>query len=150
MAIKHAVKSAYDKFHKRNWDSIYYLVDLHDTIFESTYDNNELIAIPQAFKVLKELVKLPETKIILWSSVTEESKEIYIRLFEKNSEGKVYAFNKNPDYLDALDKNGQTYASFAEKPYISIIIDDKAGFTKKDWKKLKSAVLKYRIKKDRD
>jgi hypothetical protein len=146
MSIKDAVKSAYKKFKERNWDSIYYLVDLHDTVFESSYNGNnveELKMIPEAIKFLKKLCEFQETKIILWSSVSLEDQDKYIKLFE-NSIGKVYAFNNNPDYNSAFATNGSKYADFSQKPYFSIIVDDKAGFTKKDWKRLYKSVKTWR------
>lgn len=142
MSIKTVVKSAYEKYHKRNWDSIYYLVDLHDTVFESTYDSNSIVIIQEAKKYLQKLSQFPETKIILWSSVTLEDKLKYIDIFD-NLNLSIFAFNINPDYTTA-EGSGGIYADFSEKPYFSVIVDDKAGFERSDWKKLYKAVKKYR------
>jgi hypothetical protein len=139
--ITRAVRTAYKKMQDRNWDTIYYLVDLHETVFHSDYDNVALNIYPEAKKALQYLCMLPETKIILWSSVYEQDKETYIN--ELKTYGIVVdAFNVNP--FEGNTKMG----CFSEKPYFSVVIDDKAGFIPSEWTDIMDVVKEIKYKKD--
>ena len=39
MSIEIAIKKAYEAAVNKNWDTIYVMVDIHDTIAESNYKN---------------------------------------------------------------------------------------------------------------
>ncbi len=135
--ITNAVKGAYRKMHDRNWDKIYYLVDLHETVFCNNYDGIAYTFYPDALIGLQYLSSLPETRIILWSSVYEEDKKTYVDLL-KDHDIRVDAFNINP-----FEKNTKV-GCFDEKPYFSVVIDDKAGFITSDWIKIMETVKEIR------
>lgn len=126
--ISRAIENAYNKAKERNWDKIYYLVDLHETVFYNNYDDTATKAYPCAIRVLKELTKFPETRIILWSSVNHVDKLKYLKTFQ-DLEIPIMAFNENKEVENTKVGN------FEEKPYFSVIIDDKAGFSPShgDW-----------------
>lgn len=120
--IEKAIIRAYDVMHKRNWDTIYWAIDLHGTCLISSYDNDKIEFInPQAEMTLKELSKYPETKIILWSCLHAPEWERVLAFFERHGI-KVAAVNANP----FEQSNG--YADFSSKFYFSVLLDDKAGF----------------------
>lgn len=135
--ISRAIEGAYKKMHDRGWDTIYYLVDLHETVYCNNYDGLALNFYPDAITGLQYLTSLPETKIILWSSVYEEDKSSYIEALKEHNI-KVDAFNNNP-----FEKNTKV-GCFNEKPYFSVLIDDKAGFIPSDWLKIIDTVKKVR------
>lgn len=135
--ITEAVKGAYKKMYDRKWNKIYYLVDLHETVFCNNYEGLAINLYPDAIEGLQYLCTLPETRIILWSSVYEEDKQTYVDILKKH-DIKVDAFNINP-----FEKNTKV-GCFDEKPYFSVLIDDKAGFIPSDWIKIKKLVEKIR------
>ena len=120
--ITDAIKRAYDTMHARNWDTIYWAIDLHGVCLESNYKTGVHTFISEtAINTLRLIGSLKESKIIIWSSVHEKDKQVIIDLFAENGIP-VYGFNKNIHEADT--KTG----SFKEKFYFSVLLDDKAGF----------------------
>lgn len=124
--ISTAVRAAYTKMAERKWDSIYYLLDLHGTVFIPDYEGHSFKAYESASNGLKRICALPETKLIIWSSVREADKEMYIKELCKLGvpREKIIGFNVNP-----LEDKPTLVGDFSEKPYFSVIVDDKAGFS---------------------
>lgn len=68
--ITRAISRAYRVMRERNWDTVYWAVDLHGTVLESTYQVGTFQFINQAAETaLQYLSSLPETRIIVWSSM---------------------------------------------------------------------------------
>jgi hypothetical protein len=113
---------------ERNWDTIYWAVDLHGVCLESNYEQGGYRWINQsALRVLRKISSLPETKIILWSSVYSDEKSDIIGFFNDNGI-EVYDFNANDG------ESNTRVSSFDEKFYFSVLLDDKAGFDPEtDW-----------------
>lgn len=125
--ITRAIKRAYDVMSERNWDTVYWAVDLHGTVLESNYETGGYQWInPNIPVYLRALNRLPETKIILWSSVHEADKEGVVAFFTEHGI-KVDWFNENPEVTNT------TTGNFDQKFYFSILVDDKAGFDPSDW-----------------
>lgn len=125
--ITRAIKRAYDVMSERNWDTIYWAIDLHGTVLKSNYEAGGYEWLDANIPVsLRALNRLPETKIILWSSVHEPDKEGVIAFF-KASGIKVDYFNENPEVPNTVTGN------FDQKFYFSVLVDDKAGFDPSDW-----------------
>ena len=120
--ITRAIETAYKKMYERNWDKIYYLVDLHETVYHNDYNEVACRLYPQAVDALKALSEFPETRIILWSSVHEEDKATYMEQLQKLGI-RVDGFNVNSEVVDTK------VGCFDEKTYFSVLIDDKAGFS---------------------
>lgn len=121
MIVK-AVERAYKVMAERNWDTVYWAVDLHGVCLRSNYESGGYKWLNDDVpRVLKLLSDRPENKIILWSSVYPEEKSDIIGFF--NDHGiQVWDFNGN-------DSEPNTKVScFNEKFYFSILLDDKAGF----------------------
>jgi len=131
MSIIKAVEKAYKLLEERDWDTIYWAIDLHDTCIKSTYKNFDLSWINEnVLKTLALIRSFPETKIIIWSSCHTHTKLAVSKFFKQNG---IYFdfFNQNPDIENTPVGN------FSEKFYFSILIDDKAGFDPNiDWKLL--------------
>jgi hypothetical protein len=121
MIIK-AIDRAYRVMKERNWDTIYWAIDLHGVCFKSTYETSTYEWInDNVVPSLLEITSHPENKIILWSGVHDFEKPEIIKFFEL--EGiHVDFFNCNPLEDNTLSGN------FAEKFYFNILLDDKAGF----------------------
>ncbi len=129
MSIIKAIERAYQIKEERNWDTIYWAIDLHGTCIKSNYVSGEYEWINEdALKCLQLIDTLKESKIIIWSSCyTEEMYKLSSFFIENNI--LISFFNQNP-YI----KNTET-GCFDEKFYFSILLDDKAGFDPDtDWK----------------
>lgn len=129
MSIIKAVERAYSLLQERNWDTIYWAIDLHGTCIKSNYVSGEYEWINEdALKCLQLISNLKETKIIIWSSLYRSEKfKIWVWLSEQGIE--ILNFNSN----DSI-KNTET-GCFDTKFYFSILLDDKAGFDPDtDWK----------------
>lgn len=122
MSIVKAVAKAYAVMQARNWDTVYWAVDLHGVCLKSNYQTNSYEWINEAAKrALKVISSLPESKIILWSSVYTNEMHNIIEFF--NKEGiNIHGFNKN------FHENSNDVSCFEEKFYFSVLLDDKAGF----------------------
>lgn len=127
MSIFRAIKSAYEKTAERNWDRVYWALDLHGTCIKSTYQKHTYEWInPRIKDAIQKLVAYPETHLILWSSVYPDEQQHIIKFFE--DEGiRITGFNTNP-----LEPSNRV-SWFDEKFYMSIIVDDKAGFDPSEW-----------------
>lgn len=129
MSIIKAIDKAYRFLEERNWNTIYWAIDLHDTCIVSNYKNNKFSWINEdVLKTLTLIRYLPETKIIIWSSCHVPTK-IAVSNFFKNHNIFFDYFNCNPEIKST------PIADFEEKFYFSILIDDKTGFDPNtDWK----------------
>lgn len=127
MSTARALKNAYEKTFNRKWDKVYWALDLHDTCFRATYEKftyewyNEHVR-----EALLRLTAHAETHLILWSSVHPDEKPHILKFFA-DAGIRVSGFNTNP-----LEPSNKT-SFFDEKFYMSVIIDDKAGFDPEEW-----------------
>ena len=128
MSIIKSIERAYSLLQERNWDTIYWAIDLHGTCIKSNYVSGEYEWINEdALKCLQLIRSLKETRIILWSSVYSKE-QLNIRKFFYENDVEVDFFN------NSLEKNTET-GCFNTKFYFSILLDDKAGFDPDtDWK----------------
>lgn len=133
--IVRAIKRAYDVTIEREWDTIYWALDLHGTCLASNYDNDKVSFLNDTVvKALQTISNYPETKIIIWSSIDAETERKVRHLFEQN-DIKIFAFNENPDVANTETGN------FDKKFYFSIVVDDKAGFDPSDWTSVQYTVF---------
>lgn len=122
---------SYKLMEKRNWDTLYISVDIHDTILESTY-STEISKVPFRFalETLQLLSKRKEIVLILWTCSKKEDITEYVKYFSENNINFKYV-NSNPEVQD------KSYADYSEKFYANLILDDKAGFSAlEDWEEL--------------
>lgn len=119
--ILRAVKLAYEK-HSEKYPHIFWKIDLHGVCLRSSYKAGEYEWInDDVVPALKEIMRCPHSKIILWSSCYEHEQEKIIKFFN-DSGVHVDFFNENPMFANT------EYGCFDQKFYFSILIDDKAGF----------------------
>jgi hypothetical protein len=130
MEITKSFDGAFKRMKDRNWEKIYVLVDIHDTIFEACYHNEEQYKwYPYAKEALEIMSYSSQICLILWSSS-------YKNVLEDNY-GKL--FKENNIKFDYININPETenneLSCFDEKTYFNVGIDDKFGFeAEKDWK----------------
>jgi len=112
----------------QDWDCVYIMIDLHGVIIPPNYHRiNDLQFIHRyTQQCLQYFSDQDDIKLILWSSSYKEEIQKVVKWLASN---KIYFdyFNENP-----LENNTK-YADFSKKPYFSILLEDKAGFTENDW-----------------
>ena len=129
--LVNTLKKSFKKMIERNWDTVYIFVDMHETVMEPTWNSIPSVKLyPMALDTLKLMSEHENIKLILWSSSLPHINLEYQKLFKES--GVIFsAINSNPFEKDT------EYADFTTKPYISLILDDKAGFVPvSDWSPL--------------
>lgn len=130
-----AIPRAYAVMKERNWDTVYWAVDLHGTVIESNYQTGTYSYISEEAKLaLQAISALPETKLILWSSMYGPDQANIMELFRLDGI-KVDWFNENPE---AENTNS---GCFNQKFYFSVLVDDKAGFDPSEWSAVMATTL---------
>jgi hypothetical protein len=123
MSALDAVRTAECLFYHRQWDIMYWAVDLHGTLLHSSYDNTDLT--PQYYPHAKETMALlsrePRFKFILYTCSYEENIKELIRLMGEDCI-RFDFINDNPE------AENTKYGDFRKKPYFNVLLDDKAGF----------------------
>lgn len=128
MMILTAFERALNRMREKNWDCIYVAVDIHDTIFRGCYHDTETYEwLGRSKECLQMMTKLKYIKLILWSSCHQEELDQYIKVFEENDIHFDY-INSNPEVQD------DDLASYKEKFYFNVGLDDKFGFVEDGWK----------------
>jgi adenine C2-methylase RlmN of 23S rRNA A2503 and tRNA A37 len=128
--IRDAIYSAFDKMKARGWTTMYWAIDVHDTILKGHYASDQSYSLyPYAAKVLKWISDQPDMKIIIFTSSYAADYERLSKWFWETHGIKFDYLNENPEC-------GNTdYADFGSKFYFNVLLDDKAGFDpEKDWK----------------
>ena len=137
--IVKAFKNAITKKKQRGWDRIYVFVDIHETVLKPTWDKENL---PNEFYrnsllALKILSDRSDIRLVMYTSSTPKDIDYYVRILKSHGIHMDF-INKNPEVVT----NG--YGDYSDKPYMNVILDDKAGFLpRKDWTK----ILRY-LEKD--
>ena len=128
MSIENSFDRAFARMRRRNWEHIYVLVDIHDTVFEACYRNEEEHKwYPFAKEALQLMSYARNIKLILWTSSYREIINEYLEYFKANSVS-----------FDMVNSNSETtnneLSCFDEKTYFNVGIDDKFGFdAETDW-----------------
>lgn len=130
--IIRAFHIAIERAKQRGWDKIYVFVDIHETMIKPNYDADHIPT--EFYDHVKEVMKYLSDKyfftLILYTCSWPKENEEYLKIFEKNGIHFSY-INKNPEVTS------KGYGCYDDKPYINILIDDKAGFDpEEDWAKL--------------
>jgi hypothetical protein len=126
--IINAFQNALNTKIKRQWDFIYIAIDLHGTICEGHYENDQSVEIyPYAEDVLRIFTEAAFIKTILYTCTHAHDIEQYLKIF--SSKGIHFDYvNENPECPST------NLADFSKKLHYNALIDDKAGFDPADWK----------------
>lgn len=128
MNIEKSFDVAFKRMKERNWEKIYVLVDIHDTVFEACYhEKEEHKWYPFAKEALDIMSHAQQISLILWTSTYKSIIDEYIGYFKANG----IRF----DYINRNTETENTSLScFDEKTYFNVGIDDKFGFeAETDW-----------------
>jgi hypothetical protein len=129
MGIKKAFDAAFIRMREKNWEKIYVVVDIHDTILRACYDDEETYDyLPSAKEALQMMSLRKDICLILWSSSHRDKLMEYTRHFLDDGIRFDY-INENPEV------DNTRLQSFEEKLYMNVGLDDKFGFDgETDWK----------------
>lgn len=129
MGIKKAFDAAFIRMREKNWEKIYVVVDIHDTILRACYDDEETYDyMPSAKQALQMMSLRKDICLILWSSSHRDKLMEYTRHFLDDGIRFDY-INENPEV------DNTRLQSFEEKLYMNVGLDDKFGFDgETDWK----------------
>lgn len=131
------VKKYNEFWNNPQYDFCYIAVDIHGTIFEPSFENEETYKYyPYAKECLQILSNNPKIKLILWSGCYANVFQNYINHFENNNIHFDY-INENPECKNS------SYACLDKKFYFDIGIDDRFGFdATTDWEELYNNINK--------
>lgn len=140
MNIERAIREAFNRAQARNNDYLVVLVDIHDTIFEACWHNEENFKyFPYAKETLQEMSKRDDIKIVLWSSTYPQDLDMYL--------DKLLDDNIIVDYVNENPYDGNTdLACFDKKFYFSFGIDNAFGFEPEtDWKIIYNTLNNFKL-----
>ncbi|MEG0870023.1 MAG: hypothetical protein RSD49_01610 [Hafnia sp.] len=136
--LNRAIERAYRIAQERNYNIVYWALDLHGTCIHSNYQQNTYNWINEdCLPALRSIAAHEETRIILWSSLHPDEIPNVVKFFEENGI-KVFAVNENHS------EGNTTTGNFDKKFYMSVIVDDKAGFDPEDWQSVAHCVNQSR------
>ena len=138
MDIIGAFETAFNRAKQQNWDYIVVLVDIHDTIFKACWNSTEHYEyLGKAKETLQLMTKMPNIKLILWSSTYDDKLLKYIH---RMGEDNIFwdAVNSN-----LPDTQNTKLACFDKKLYFSVGIDNAFGFEpEKDWNNIYNYLIR--------
>lgn len=128
MGIKKSFDAAFVRMREKNWEKIYVVVDIHDTILRACYDDEETYDyLPSAKEALQMMSLRKDICLILWSSCHPDKLVEYAQHFLDDGIRFDY-INENPEVENTRLQN------FEEKLYMNVGLDDKFGFDgETDW-----------------
>lgn len=132
MSLITYITKTYESKERRGWKTIYWLIDLHDTIIPGNYtkNNDGKQFYPYAKETLQLLSKRQDTVLILWTS--GHLQPSYDAMDWMKEQGINFTYlNANP-----LEKDTEL-CDFTKKMYFNILLDDKSGYDgEKDWESI--------------
>ena len=121
--MKNHIIRAFKKIKDRNWDTIDWAIDRHETCIVPTYDPSEIATefYPLAKETLIRLTQRADSRLILFTCSHDKEVGEYLNFFKQN--GIVFSYvNENPEVQNTHVGN------FERKWYFNILLEDKAGF----------------------
>ena len=131
MDIAKAFEVAFNRKIEKNWEKIYVVVDIHDTILRACYENEETYDYyPYSREALQLMTAREDICLILWSGCYAEKMDEYRARFAEEGIRFDYS-NENPEV------GNTSFQNFEVKLYFNVGIDDKFGFEPEtDWVKV--------------
>jgi hypothetical protein len=132
--ITRAITSAIQMARTREWDTLYWGIDLHGTVIVPNWNEEKIPrdCYPLALETLRRIQNSTiMDKNILILSTSSHPKEIeqYEKFFKRNGIEFKYT-NSNPEVSSAKGNFG----FYDDKYYFNVMIEDKAGFDPyEDW-----------------
>ena len=132
------IQNAFKEKKEKNWEKLYWAIDLHHTVITGTYNrfNTGATIYPYAKEVLDFLYNHNEHRTILWTSSHNDAIKDILQRFDL----KFHFINKNEEVPS------NSLCNFDTKLYFNILLDDKAGFDgTTGWLDIKTELIKQKI-----
>ena len=138
MSIISSIKRSYKAAKRKNWDTVYWAFDIHETIIVPNYQLGNIPKefYPHAKETMQMISKRKDIDLILYTCSHPNEIKKYLSFFKKL--GIKFKFvNENPDVHNA------SYGCYDKKFYFNVLFEDKGGFdAKTDWLKVKKFLIK--------
>jgi hypothetical protein len=131
---KQLITDAYIHKQSKNWNHLYWIVDLHDTVISGTYNkfNEGAIIYPYAKETLDYLYSHNVHQSILWTSSHDDAINDILKRFD---------IRFNYHHINPECPNTDI-CNFDRKLYFNFILDDKARFDPhNDWKEIYDSLI---------
>jgi hypothetical protein len=116
------IKEAFRVKKERNWEKVYFMFDIHGTIFVPSYHREETFEFyPYAQEALELITNDSEIVNILWTCTSDENVRKYYDYLKSCNINFDY-INENPEIVNTK------LSCFEKKMYCSAGFDDKFGF----------------------
>lgn len=121
--ITRAITNALRDKEKKNWQRMYWAVDIHGTMIVPNYTGGVLPSefYPHAKEVMQRISKREDIVLILFTCSHPHEVEKYMDFFQSNGIHFKYA-NRNPE------AENTAYGCYEHKPYFNVLFEDKCGF----------------------
>lgn len=132
MIFPRLIKKALLLKEERGWDHIAIAVDLHGTVFKSTYKPGLATEYyPYAKECLQMLSDRPDILMYMYTGTPEDLRVEYFDFF--NGDG-IYMSPDQKGTMALMNIQNNEFQNFDDKPYFNVLLEDKAGFDPKiDW-----------------
>ena len=134
-SIEDQIVRLYESVEERNWNRVYWAIDLHDTVITGVYNKFNVGAklYPDAKEVLDFLYDDPLHCTILWTSSYNDAVTDVCRQYNI----KFNHYGENPECTNT------SMCNFQNKFYFNVLLDDKSGFVgETDWTEIKNTLIK--------
>jgi uncharacterized protein YxeA len=135
-----AFEEAFKLSKDRQWDYFFVAIDLHKTVLKPDYDKMFVTEFyDHAERVLKAMSERGDMTLIMYTCSHPNEINKYLELFKSRGINFQYV-NENTD----PNISGTDYGDFTGKPYMNVLLEDKAGFdAEEDWIKIEKLLKKY-------
>jgi len=137
MPIIRVMRKQYTIAGRRNWDRVYWAIDLHSTLIMPNYQRmkaEDVEYYPHSLEVMQALSERSDAKLMMYTCSWDREILEYQKRFR--ADGILFDWEgHNPEV------NQTEYGCYTKKPYFNILLDDKAGFDPdNDWIRLLEAL----------
>jgi len=121
--ITRAIQNCITHAQEKNWEKMYWAIDIHGTVLKPTYKKGVLSTefYPYAKETLQYISQRSNIVCILYTCSYPEEIVEYLKYFEASGIHFEYV-NRNPDVCTGA------YGYYDNKFYFNILFEDKAGF----------------------
>ena len=130
------IEKSYKLKNIKMWKKIFWMVDVHDTIFPGYYKENQPLEFyPFAKEVLQFLTKQEDTCLILYTCSHEHEINRMLQHFQTHDIS--FEFTNENKHV-----SNSSFGCYTTKPYFNILLEDKSGFEPSDWIEIKNILEK--------
>ena len=129
--FKELLIKQYNRLIERNWDTLYFIVDVHEVILKPNYTKLADEYYPLSKETLQMLSNRPEVCLVMWTASKKEDRKKYLDFFR--NDGILFKYcNENPEIPEIT-----SWGDYRTKMYANVGLDDKFGFSpEKHWEQI--------------